>query len=58
MPEEIRCPECGSANIEKIPYKAAAGAVGPSGKLPGEEEYYKYKCVDCGMVFFESNLRK
>ena len=58
MPEEIKCPECGRANIEEIPYKAAVGAVGPSGKLPRELEYYKYKCVDCGMVFFESNLKE
>jgi len=58
MPEEIKCPECESYNIEKFPYKAAVGPGGAHGKYPKEAEYYKYKCVDCGLVFFESNLRK
>jgi len=47
MPEEIRCPECGSMNIKKIPCELPEGA-----------EYYKYECLDCGLVFLESNLRE
>jgi DNA-directed RNA polymerase subunit RPC12/RpoP len=58
MPKEIKCPECGSINIEEIPYKAAVGPGGPHGELPKEAEYQKYECLDCGMVFFESNLRE
>jgi hypothetical protein len=56
--KEIKCPECGSYNYEKIPYKAAVGPGGPHGELPKEAEYYKYKSLDCGLVFFESNLRE
>jgi len=55
---EIKCPECGSYNFEEIPYKAAVGPGGPHGELPKEAEYYKYKCLDCGLVFFESDLRE
>jgi len=58
MPNEIKCPECGSINTEGIPYKAAVGPGGPQGELPKKAEYQKYKCVDCGFVFFESNLRE
>ena len=58
MPEEIKCPECGSINIEEIPYKATVGPAGPHGELPKEAECHKYECLDCGMVFFESNLRE
>jgi len=58
MTEDIRCPECRSINIEEIPYKAAVGPGRAKGKLPKETEYQKYKCLDCGLVFFESNLRE
>jgi DNA-directed RNA polymerase subunit RPC12/RpoP len=56
MAKEISCPECGSINIKIIPYKAAVGPAGPHGELPKEEQYEKYECLDCGMVFFESDL--
>jgi DNA-directed RNA polymerase subunit RPC12/RpoP len=58
MPEEIKCPDCGSINIEEIPYKAAVGPGGANGELPEEAEYRKYKCLDCGLAFFESDLRE
>jgi hypothetical protein len=58
MPEEIRCPECRSLNIELIPYKATVGPGGPHGEYPKEAEYHKYKCLDRGLVFFESSLRE
>jgi DNA-directed RNA polymerase subunit RPC12/RpoP len=58
MAKEIKCPECGSINIKKIPYEAAVGPAGLHGELPKEAEYHKYECFDCGMVFFESNLRE
>lgn len=57
MPREIKCPECGSYNIRKIQYRAAVGAGGAHGKYPREEEYIKYECIDCGLRFFESDLR-
>jgi hypothetical protein len=58
MPNEIKGPESGSINTEGIPYKAPVGPGWPQGELPKEAEYQKYKCVDCGFVFFESNLRE
>lgn len=58
MPEEIKCPECGSINIEKILDKAAVGPRGSSWGLPEEAEYRKYKCLDCGLAFFESDRRE
>jgi len=58
MQEEIGCPECRSLNIEAIPYKATVGPGEPHGEYPKEAEYHKYKCLDFGLVFFESNLRE
>jgi DNA-directed RNA polymerase subunit RPC12/RpoP len=58
MPKEIKCPECGSYNIEEIPYKGAIDREGPHREYLKEAEYSKYECLDCGMVFFESNLRE
>jgi DNA-directed RNA polymerase subunit RPC12/RpoP len=29
-----------------------------SGELAKEAEYPKYECLDCGQIFFESNLRE
>jgi len=58
MPTEKKCPDCGSYNIKQIPSKAAVGPGGPQGKYPKETEYYKYECLDCGLQFYEGNLRE
>jgi hypothetical protein len=58
MPEDLKCPECGSYNIEEIPYKSAASPVRPHNELPKEARCYKYECLDCGLIFFEANLRE
>lgn len=58
MPKEIKCPECGSYNIKKIPYKATVDAEEAHGEYPKEAEYMKYECIDCGLGFLESDLRE
>lgn len=58
MPEEIKCPECGSYNIKKISYKATVDAEEAQGEYPKEAENVKYECIDCGLGFFESDLRE
>lgn len=58
MSDQIKCPKCKGSNIKEKPYKAAVGpGRGPQGdKLPSEEEYLSYECLDCGHVFYESDL--
>lgn len=58
MPKEIKCPECGSYNLEEIPYKADLGQGESHREYPKGAEYNKYECLDCGLIFFESNLRE
>jgi len=58
MPNEIKCPECGSYNIEKIPPQGTIDQKGLHRQHPKEAEFNKYECLDCGMVFLESNLRE
>jgi len=58
MPLQFICPECGSYNIEKIPYKTEMSRSGSDKEYPPEAKYNKYECLDCGLVFFESNLRE
>jgi DNA-directed RNA polymerase subunit RPC12/RpoP len=58
MSQEIKCPECGSYNIEEIPYKAEATPGIDHEKHPEEADRKKYECIDCGLIFLESNLRE
>lgn len=58
MPEEIRCPECRGINIEQLPYKTDVCPGGLHGELPKVAEYQKYRCLDCGLLFLESNLKE
>jgi DNA-directed RNA polymerase subunit RPC12/RpoP len=55
--EKIKCPECGSINIEELFY-SADGLGAAKSKPPKEERHGKYRCVDCGLIFYESNLQK
>jgi len=56
--EKIKCPECGGINIEKLSYKGAGGIGEAKSKPSKEERHGKYRCVDCGLIFYESNLQK
>ena len=58
MPKEIKCPECGSYNIKKRPIKSTVDEEEAHDEYPKEEEYMKYECIDCGLGFFESDLRE
>ena len=58
MPKEIKCPECGSYNIKKTPYKVAVDAEEAHGEYPKKTEYMKYECIDCGLGFLDSDLRE
>lgn len=52
-----KCPYCDSSKIKEKLYKVAVGP-GSNGKYPKEEEYIKYKCLDCGKEFYEDDLKQ
>jgi transposase-like protein len=59
MSKEIKCPECGSYNIKKIPYyKKAVDEEEAHGEYQKKAEYMRYECIDCGLRFLESDLRE
>lgn len=58
MSQEIKCPECGSYNIEEIPHKAGTDSGMDHRKYPEEADRKRYECLDCGLIFLESNLRE
>jgi hypothetical protein len=51
MPEEIRCPECESVNVEEIPDKATLGSEESHDELAEKRESHKYECLDCRVIF-------
>ena len=58
MQSLIKCPDCGSYNIEEISHKATDRAEESPEEHPEEAEHIKYECLDCGLQFYESNLRE
>jgi rubredoxin len=58
MPEEIRCPECESLNVEKIPDKVTFGSEEAHDELAKEIRPHKYECLDCRFIFFTSNVKE
>jgi predicted RNA-binding Zn-ribbon protein involved in translation (DUF1610 family) len=59
MAKIFACPDCGSCNINRIrsegthrPQKAKKTLIKP------RKENNKYKCIDCGLEFYESELRE
>ena len=58
MLKEIKCPECGSYNIEERLTHVGIAPAAPDEDLPKIEKQIVYECVDCGLIFFESNLRE
>jgi DNA-directed RNA polymerase subunit RPC12/RpoP len=59
MEKIIACPDCGSYNISQINAQGALRPQKAKGPLirPRKEDN-KYKCIDCGTEFYESELRE
>jgi predicted transcriptional regulator len=59
MEKIIACPDCGSCNINQINAKGALKPQKAKGTLiKPRKENNKYKCIDCGLEFYESELRE
>lgn len=48
-----QCPKCGSHKYKRERYLTAAGPGGSNGRLPSEEERFKYCCTNCGFEKYE-----
>lgn len=58
MTRAIVCPDCGSYNLNQIKGSATAGPKNPKVNLiKPKKENIKYVCIDCGLEFYESDLR-
>jgi DNA-directed RNA polymerase subunit RPC12/RpoP len=58
MPEEIRCPECESLNVEEVLDKMTFAPEEPHDELAKETKPLKYECLDCRVIFSISNFKK
>jgi DNA-directed RNA polymerase subunit RPC12/RpoP len=59
MVRTIVCPDCGSYNTNKVPVKRPSGPQKAGRTLiKPRKENNKYKCIDCGLEFYESELRE
>jgi DNA-directed RNA polymerase subunit RPC12/RpoP len=58
MPEEIRCPDCESLNVEEIPDKVTLGPEEAHDESANETKPQKYECLDCRQIFFISNFKE
>ncbi len=54
MEEKIKCPECGSENIE--PYRHSAVGASIDSEKPSAKGPISYECRNCGYEFTEENL--
>jgi DNA-directed RNA polymerase subunit RPC12/RpoP len=59
MEKIIACPDCGSYNLSWIKSKETLKPQKAKGTLiKPRKGNNKYKCIDCGLEFFESELRE
>jgi len=59
MVRAIVCPDCGSYNLSPLKAKGSPRTAKERTTLiKPRKENNKYKCIDCGLEFFESELRE
>jgi hypothetical protein len=51
MPEELKCPECESLNVEEVPDKVTFAPEEPHDELAEKRESHEYECLDCRVIF-------
>lgn len=59
MEKIIACPDCGSYNLNQMKASGTLKSKKNKGNLiRPRKENNKYKCIDCGAEFYESELRE
>lgn len=56
MEEKIKCPKCGSSNLEPSNESTIGSPNNPT--LPDAEGPLTYECKDCGYQFIEDDLKE